>query len=93
MAPVIEDATSQNLSTDYVFDTLGNLRKTIQGDQNRHFTYDSFGRLLYDKQPEQDTYGSFSYTDSITSNTSWSMKYEYDDDGNITKTTDAGGVM
>ncbi|HQU84820.1 MAG TPA: hypothetical protein PKY59_16905 [Pyrinomonadaceae bacterium] len=40
MVRVIEDPTGQNLSTDYVFDTLGNLRKTIQGEQSRYFTYD-----------------------------------------------------
>lgn len=92
MVRVIEDPTSQNLSTDYVFDTLGNLRKTTQGEQNRYFTYDSLGRLLYAKQPEQDTNSYFSHTDSITNNTGWSAKYEYDDNGNITKTTDAKNV-
>ncbi len=92
MIRVIEDPTGQNLNTDYIFDTLGNLRKTIQGEQSRYFSYDSLGRLLYAKQPEQDTNAAFSYTDSITNNSQWSVKYEYDDNGNITKTTDAKGV-
>ncbi len=92
MIRVIEDPTGQNLNTDYVFDTLGNLRKTTQGEQSRYFTHDSLGRLLYAKQPEQQSNASFSYTDSITNNTSWSVKYEYDDNGNITSTTNAEGV-
>lgn len=93
MVRVIEDPAGQNLSTDYVFDTLGNLRKTIQGEQSRYFTYDSLGRLLYAKQPEQEANASFSFADPITNNASWSVKYEYDDNGNITKTTDARGVF
>lgn len=89
MIRVIEDPGGQNLLTDYVFDTLGNLRKTIQGEQNRYFTYDSLGRLLYAKQPEQEANAAFVYTDSITNNSQWSVKYEYDDNGNIIRTTDA----
>jgi len=92
MVRVIEDPSGQNLSTDYVFDTLGNLRKTIQGEQSRYFTYDSLGRLRFAKQPEQESNTSFNFTDPITNNSSWSVKYEYDDNGNITTTTDARGV-
>jgi RHS repeat-associated protein len=92
MVRVIEDPTGQNLATDYVFDTLGNLRKTIQGEQSRYFTYDSLGRLLYAKQPEQEGNTAFAFTDSITNNLAWSVKYQYDDNGNIVSTTDARGV-
>ncbi|MET0753109.1 MAG: RHS repeat-associated core domain-containing protein, partial [Pyrinomonadaceae bacterium] len=93
MIRVIEDPDGQNLKTDYVFDTLGNLRNTIQGEQNRYFTYDSLGRLLFAKQPEQESNANFNHTDPITNNSVWSVKYEYDDNGNITKTTDARGVF
>lgn len=92
MVRVIEDPDGQNLATDYVFDTLGNLRKTIQDEQFRYFTYDSLGRLLYAKQPEQEVNAAFNFTDPITNNSAWSVKYEYDDNGNITKTTNANGV-
>ncbi|MCD9188612.1 MAG: hypothetical protein LUM44_19495 [Pyrinomonadaceae bacterium] len=92
MVRVIEDPTGQNLATDYVFDTLGNLRKTIQGEQSRYFTYDSLGRLRFAKQPEQESNTSFNFTDPLTNNSSWSVKYEYDDNGNITNTMDARGV-
>lgn len=93
MIRVTEDPDGQNLSTDYVFDTLGNLRKTVQGEQNRYFTYDSLGRLLYAKQPEQEANAAFVHTDSISGNSQWSVKYEYDANGNITRTTDANGTF
>jgi len=90
---VTEDPDGQNLQTSYVFDVLGNLRKTIQGEQSRYFMYNDLGRLLFAKQPEQDTNSNFTSTDPVTSNTNWSVKYEYDNNGNITKTTDARGIF
>ncbi|MGB7068400.1 MAG: hypothetical protein WBD22_02810, partial [Pyrinomonadaceae bacterium] len=92
MIRVVEDPTGQNLNTDYIFDTLGSLRKTIQGEQSRYFMHDSLGRLLYAKQPEQQANAAFVAGDPITGNTQWSVKYEYDDNGNIAKTTDARGL-
>jgi RHS repeat-associated protein len=89
---VYEGSEAQNLYADYVFDTLGNLRKTIQGEQSRYFMYDSLGRVLFAKQPEQDTNAAFTAIDSITGNSQWSAKYVYDDNGNITTTTDARNV-
>ncbi len=92
MVRVIEDPEGNALTTDYVFDTLGNLRRTIQGEQNRYFMYDSLGRVLFAKQPEQDTNAAFVATDLITGNTNWSVKYSYDDNGNILTTTDARNI-
>lgn len=98
MVRVIEDPTGQNLVTDYVFDLLGNLRQTTQGGssgQKRFFMHDSLGRLLYAKQVEQDANSNFSgssFSDPVTDNNQWSVKYVYDDLGNITSTTDANNV-
>lgn len=92
MVRVIEDPDGQNLVTDYVFDTLGNLRKTTQGEQSRYFLTDSLGRVLYSKQPEQEVNASFNATDSLTGNTQWAMKFTYDANGNILSKTDANGV-
>jgi RHS repeat-associated protein len=95
MVRVIEDPDNLNLSTDYLFDTLGNLRKTTQGEQNRYFWHDALGRLLYAKQPEQDansTFSGTSYTDAFTGNNQWSIKYQYDNNSNITSTTDARNI-
>ncbi len=95
MVRVIEDPDNAAYVTDYVFDTLGNLRKTAQGGQYRYFMHSSLGRLMFAKQVEQDANSNFSgsgYTDPITSNNQWSVKYLYDDNGNIISTTDAKNV-
>jgi len=89
MVRVIEDPDNSALATDYTFDSLGNLRKTSQGSQNRYFMHDSLGRLLFAKQVEQNTNSAFSATDPVTGNTAWSVKYLYDDNGNIVSTTNA----
>ncbi|HEV7642928.1 MAG TPA: RHS repeat-associated core domain-containing protein [Pyrinomonadaceae bacterium] len=89
---VIEDPDGQNLSTDYVFDKLGNVHKVTQGGQTRYFRYDSLGRVLYARQVEQDANSNFSgpaYADTITGNNQWSVKYQYDDNGNLISSTDA----
>lgn len=92
MFRVIEDPDHQNLVTDYVFDTLGNLRKTIQGEQMRYFMCDSLGRIIYSKQPEQEVNTSLVATDSVSGNTQWSQKLSYDDNSNNVLSTDARGV-
>lgn len=92
MIQVIEDPNGQNLTTNYVFDTVSNLRQTIQGVQNRYFMYDTLGRLIRAKQPEQDANPSLTVTDSVTGNNQWSVGYTYDNNGNITSTMDARGV-
>lgn len=54
--------------------------------------HDSLGRLNYARQVEQIANSNFSgsgYSDPVTSNNQWSAKYVYDDNGNITSTTDA----
>ncbi len=89
---VNEDPSGLNYVTDYLFDAAGNLRRTTQGEQSRYFAFDSMGRLIYSKQPEQDALPSLAFTDPVTGNTQWSMKYEYDATGNITKTTDSRAV-
>jgi RHS repeat-associated protein len=89
---VIEDPDGQNLVTNYTFDAAGNLRKTIQGGQSRYFSYDSLGRLLYAKQPEQNVNPAFTATDSITGNSQWSLRYQYDENSNIVSTTDPRGI-
>lgn len=95
MTRIVEDPDTAAYATDYTFDTLGNLRKTAQGSQYRYFMYDDLSRVTYARQVEQTANSAFSgssYTDPVTSNNQWSVKYVYDANGNITSTTDANNV-
>jgi RHS repeat-associated protein len=94
MIRVIEDPGGQNLVTDYFFDTLGNLRRTAQGGQSRYFAYDSLGRLLRARQPEQEANPNLALPqpDPATGNNEWSVRYEYDDNGNTVAVTDARNI-
>ena len=83
--------------TNYSYDALNNLTRVRQGGlpkensgnviQTRTFLYDSLSRLLYANNPEQDA------TILGTAGTKWTMKYEYDDNGNLTTRTDARNVV
>lgn len=89
---VVEDPEGEQIQTDYVYDTLGNLRETIQGEQHRYFLYDSLNRLIYSKQPEQNVNNEFIKTDPITFNSQWAVRHKHDENGNVIETTDARGV-
>jgi RHS repeat-associated protein len=80
---------SAGYRTSYTYDVLGNLRKVEQGTQQRFFMYDSLGRLLRAKNPEQSANGSLALTDTVTGNAQWSLGYTYDPNGNILTKTDA----
>ena len=79
--------------THYNYDLLDNLVEVVQSDQpHRFFLYDSLKRLIRTRIPEQGTYGS-DITDPLTGNTAWSLKYIYDNNGNLTQRTDPRGVV
>lgn len=87
--------------TEYFYDTLGNLRRVKQGMQQRFFAYDSLGRLVRARNPEQGSFtpdaagGDFPALVDSTSdvnNDQWSMGYLYDANGNLTKRRDARGT-
>jgi RHS repeat-associated protein len=82
--------------TTYDYDALGNLRKVLQGTQSRFFAYDSLGRLIRAKNPEQGAFtagGEFpTLTDPVSGNGQWSMGYVYDANSNLTKRVDARGT-
>jgi RHS repeat-associated protein len=94
---VVEDPDTLAYETTYLFDAAGNLRKTSQGTsgqmQYRYFSYDSLGRLLRSKQPEQGTNSGISFTDPLTGNTAWADSFTYDENGNILTRADARGVV
>ena len=86
---VVEYDDGADLETFYTFDVLGRLHKIVQGGQSRYFMYDDLGRLIRAKQPEQNVNSNLNLTDPITGNSVWSVKYEYDNNGNLISTTDS----
>lgn len=93
--------------TSYRYDALGNLRMVEQAGQHlgaavtqrRFFAYDSLGRLVRLKNPEQGNmtadadFPALTDSSSGTSNSQWSAGYSYDANGNLAKRKDARGVV
>lgn len=91
-----------NYQTNYTYDALGNLIRVRQGGfptgnspdptvQFRRFYYDSLSRLVYANNPEQNA--TIAFNPLGESGTMWTMKYEYDPNGNLTKRTDARAIV
>lgn len=81
-------------ATSYMYDVLNNLVKITQGnDQQRYFKYDSLSRLIRERQVEQTTNSSYNLSDSLTGNSSWSRKFEYNSHGLLTHGYDARGIQ
>jgi RHS repeat-associated protein len=93
MIEVYEDPNGLNYLTSYTYDVLDNLVKVTQGSQQRFFMYDSLKRLIRARNPEQGTLAGLSLSDPLTSNSEWSMGYQYDANGNLTQKTDTRGVV
>jgi len=93
LTQVVEDPAGVAYQTSYLYDALGNLRKVDQGGQLRFFMYDSLGRLVRAKNPEQGIFTNPSnvapLTDPLTGNSGWSVAYSYDANGNLTARTDS----
>jgi RHS repeat-associated protein len=85
--------TSPNQSTSYGYDVLDNRVRVTQGSQNRYFKYDSLSRLIRELQVEQVANSSYNLTDSLTGNSSWTRKLEYNPAGLPTHAYDARGVQ
>jgi RHS repeat-associated protein len=83
--------SSPNQSTTYDYDLLDNLVKITQGSQSRYFMYDSLSRLIRERLAEQVTNSSYNLSDSLTGNSSWTKKFEYNSYGLITDVYDALG--
>jgi RHS repeat-associated protein len=78
--------------TQYDYDVLDNLVKVTQGTQQRFFMYDSLKRLIRTRNPEQNVNLELNITDSITQNSQWTSKYQYDNNGNLEQKTDARNI-
>jgi RHS repeat-associated protein len=80
-------------STSFMYDVLDNLVKITQGSQERFFKYDSLSRLIRERQVEQTTNSAYNLSDSLTGNSSWTRKLEYNSQGLVTNAYDARGVQ
>jgi len=82
-----------NQPTSYSYNVKGELVKITQGKsgqptQYRYFAYDSLGRLIRVRQPEQTPNSSLATTGNPDNN-SWTAAFAYDVFGNVTSMTDA----
>jgi RHS repeat-associated protein len=91
---IVEDPDSMNYQTSYNYDALDNLRRVIQGAQDRWFAYDSLSRLIRAKNPEQAVNAdpNMSYIDPVTAHNGWAIAYSYDANGNLVSKTDANNT-
>lgn len=85
--------SSPNQATSYMYDALNNLVKITQGSQNRYFKYDSLSRVIRERHVEQSTNSAYNLSDSLTGNSSWTRKFEYNSHGLLTRSSDARGVQ
>src|SRR5215467_9377109 len=84
--------SSPTQATSYDYDVLNNLVHITQGAQNRYFKYDSLSRMIRERQVEQATNSSYNLSDSLTGNSSWTRKVDYNSSGLVTDAYDARGV-
>ncbi|HEY0458622.1 MAG TPA: RHS repeat-associated core domain-containing protein [Pyrinomonadaceae bacterium] len=75
--------------TYYKYNPLGKMIEVLQGVQKRHFLYDSLGRLLRIRQPEQEVNSALNLSGDETTNSQWTAGFSYDANGNILTATDA----
>lgn len=67
--------------------------EVTQGEQKRWFKYDSLGRLLRVRQPEQEINQSLDMADAFNTEGDWTAGFTYDILGNVLTATDAKGTV
>jgi RHS repeat-associated protein len=82
---------SGGMSTQYYYDTLGNLTQVNQGAQTRRFRYDSLGRLTHQKLAERDA--TLNGSGQWVPSGQWSDVFYYDQRSNLVRRVDARGVQ
>jgi len=91
---IIEDPGNLALSTTFDYDALGNIRRIVQDQQQRFFSYDALSRTVRVRNVEDDVNSNLpALTDPITNNSQWSKAFVYDDNGNLTQQTDSRNVI
>jgi RHS repeat-associated protein len=82
---------SGGMSTQYYYDTLGNLTQVNQGAQTRRFRYDSLGRLTHQKLAERAA--TLNDNGQWDGSGQWSDVFFYDQRSNLVRHVDARGVQ
>jgi RHS repeat-associated protein len=82
---------SGGMSTQYYYDTLGNLTQVNQGAQTRRFRYDSLGRLTHQKLAERAA--TLNDNGQWDGSGQWSDVFFYDQRSNLVRRVDARGVQ
>lgn len=80
-------------ATVYRYNAQGKMVEVVQGEQHRYFKYDSLGRLIRVRQPEQQVNNSLDLSDGYNSSGKWTAKFTYDVLGNVLTATDANGIV
>ncbi|MGB5015519.1 MAG: hypothetical protein WBO68_15970, partial [Pyrinomonadaceae bacterium] len=79
-------------ATFYDYNAQGKMVKVTQGVQSRYFKYDSLGRLIRVRQPEQEINATLDLADPYNTSGQWTAGFAYDTLGNVVRATDANGV-
>ncbi len=82
---------SYNINGELIKITQGNPEQAGQPYQKRYFMYDSLGRIIRVRQPEQIPNPNLQ-TSGNPENNQWTAAYTYDILGNVIRMTDAKGV-
>lgn len=91
---IIEDPSGLAQSTTYDYDALGNVRKIVQAQQQRFYSYDALSRVVRVRNVEDNINPNLpALTDPFTNNSQWSRAMTYDDNGKVTQQTDSRGVV
>jgi RHS repeat-associated protein len=77
--------------TFYNYNIKGEMTRITQGSQNRYFMYDSLGRLIRVRQPEQTPNATLA-TSGNPDNNQWTAGYTYNVLGNVVSVTDAKNI-
>jgi RHS repeat-associated protein len=90
--PGLTESDYPNYSTFYRYNEQGKMVEVVQGAQKRFFLYDSLGRLIRVRQPEQEVNPNLTTTKSIDGNNQWTAAFAYDVTSNVKRATDANGT-
>lgn len=79
-------------ATYFLYGRRGGLVEVRQGVQRRYYARDAFGRIIYQRLPEQEPSPGITFEDPETGNSIWSGKFEYGPSGELLSAVSPNGV-